>query len=130
MYKKQTNSILITVKPEYREMKSSLFEGVYVWSYHVNIQNLSDNKVQLLGRHWKIVDSYGMQKEVVGEGVVGLKPIIEPGDKFEYASETTLSTPSGIMFGQYKMLDTKGEIFDVEIPAFSLDSPHANATIN
>ncbi len=130
MYSKQTNSILVTVKPEYQESRSSPFEGLHVWAYHISIANKGSITVQLLNRHWKIVDAAGQLKEVIGPGVVGLQPVLAPGEEFEYTSETALSTPSGIMFGTYEMSTRSGDIFNVEIPAFSLDCPHVKEVMN
>ena len=62
--------------------------------------------------------------------VVGEQPVLEPGESFEYTSGTPLSTPSGIMVGSYGMVRDNGEAFDVDIPAFSLDSPHEPARMN
>jgi ApaG protein len=41
-----------------------------------------------------------------------------------------LPTPSGFMTGSYGMVSPSGEHFDIEIPAFSLDSPSAERTLN
>jgi ApaG protein len=41
-----------------------------------------------------------------------------------------LPTPSGFMAGSYNMVSTDGERFDIEIPAFSLDSPTGERTLN
>ena len=80
--------------------------------------------MQLLTRHWKITDGLGRLQEVQGPGVVGEQPILRPGESFEYASGTPLSTPSGIMSGSYQMKAESGETFDAAVPAFSLDSPY------
>ena len=69
-------------------------------------------------------------REVRGPGVVGEQPRLEPGDEFEYASGVPLTTPSGMMTGSYQMETRHGESFDVEIPAFSLDSPHQPVKLN
>ena len=69
-------------------------------------------------------------KEVKGPGVVGEQPVLNPGENFEYTSGTPLQTPSGIMVGTYQMEDANGEYFDVDIPAFSLDSPHQPIQLN
>jgi ApaG protein len=62
---------------------------------------------------------------VHGDGVVGERPVLDPGESFEYTSGTPLATPSGFMRGTYHMvLADTGEGFDVAIPTFSLDSPH------
>jgi ApaG protein len=62
--------------------------------------------------------------------VVGEQPVLDPGESFEYTSGTPLGTPSGIMVGTYEMETRNGERFDVEIPAFSLDSPHQPVQLN
>ena len=51
-------------------------------------------------------------------------------NSFEYTSGVPLPTPSGFMAGSYGMVSQAGEPFDIEIPAFSLDSSHAERTIN
>jgi ApaG protein len=61
---------------------------------------------------------------------VGEQPILEPGDVFEYTSGTPLHTPSGIMVGAYQMETSAGERFDVDVPAFSLDSPYQPKQLN
>lgn len=123
MYSSVTRSIRVTVEPTYLEDQSSPGEGHYVWAYHVRIENEGEETVQLRNRHWRITDSQGRVHEVRGAGVVGKKPVLQPGQAFEYTSGTPLSTPSGIMVGTYEMVDETGEAFDVAIPAFSLDSP-------
>lgn len=130
MYKKETHSILVTATPEYRDNQSIPFENLYVWGYHIRIENKGVKTVQLLNRHWKIVDSAGQIKEVTGPGVVGIQPTLAPGEEFEYASETSLPTSSGMMFGTYEMSCADGSLFTVEIPAFSLDCPHIKASMN
>ncbi len=55
---------------------------------------------------------------------MGEQPVLKPGQSFEYTSGVPLTTATGMMVGTYQMETEKGETFDVEIPAFSLDSPH------
>ncbi len=130
MYSETTHSIRVTVKPMYLEDQSSPLEHHYVWAYHVQIENLGEQSVQLLTRHWRITDSMGRVQEVRGAGVVGEQPVLEPGDSFEYTSGTPLPTPSGIMLGTYEMESSSGDRFDVTIPPFSLDSPHQSVQVN
>ncbi|MBZ0325196.1 MAG: Co2+/Mg2+ efflux protein ApaG [Alphaproteobacteria bacterium] len=124
MYRSTTRSIQVTVEPVFLEDQSSPGDDHYVWAYHVCIQNLGGDTVQLQNRYWRITDSLGRCQEVRGAGVVGEQPTLRPGESFEYSSGTPLGTPSGIMEGSYEMFDSRGERFDVAIPAFSLDSPH------
>jgi ApaG protein len=62
---------------------------------------------------------------VIGEGVVGEQPVLQPGQWFQYESRSGyLPTPSGGMVGVYQMEAEDGERFDVQIPPFLLESPH------
>jgi ApaG protein len=130
MYSETTRSIKVTVKPVYLEDRSSPVEDHYVWAYHVRIENQGEETVQLRNRHWKITDSQGRMQEVRGPGVIGEQPVLAPGESFEYTSGTPLPTPSGIMVGSYQMETRAGESFWVQVPAFSLDSPHQAVRLN
>src|SRR3546814_9636376 len=103
---------------------------LYVWAYQVRIENIGRETVQLRNRYWQITDAFGRVQEVRGPGVVGEQPVLQPGESFEYTSGTPLQTPSGIMVGTYEMEAADGNHFDVDIPAFSLDSPHQPVQIN
>ncbi|HZH28624.1 MAG TPA: Co2+/Mg2+ efflux protein ApaG [Azospirillaceae bacterium] len=126
MYTQTTNHIRITVRPEYLAAQSSPQERHWFWAYHVRIENQGAETVRLTHRHWRITDATGRVQEVVGVGVVGEQPVLEPGEAFEYTSGCPLSTPSGFMAGSYRMERAGGGAFEAQIPAFSLDSP-ANA---
>ncbi|MGE4278592.1 MAG: Co2+/Mg2+ efflux protein ApaG [Magnetospirillum sp.] len=130
MYTETTHGIRITVRPNYLDDQSSPDENHFVWAYHVRIENQGATTVQLKSRHWKITDAMGRLQEVQGPGVVGEQPVLNPGESFEYTSGTPLSTPSGIMAGSYQMQGPDGQVFDVTIPAFSLDSPHQPIRLN
>lgn len=130
MYSKTTNDIVITVEPTYLEAQSSPAEDHYMWAYQVRIENRSPSTVQLKTRTWKITDAVGHVQTVHGAGVVGEEPMLAPGDWFEYVSGTPLATPSGVMHGSYGMLRDDGMPFDVEVPAFSLDSPYERRSLN
>lgn len=123
MFTKTTRQIKVTASPNFLADHSEPCENHYVWSYTINVENYGDAPVQLLGRHWKITDAKGLTQEVRGPGVVGEQPVLKPGEAFQYTSGTALHAPSGVMCGEYHMSTFDGEQFEVEIPAFSLDSP-------
>jgi ApaG protein len=123
MYRAVTRSIQVTVTPHYSADQSSPAEGRYFWAYHIIIENLGSETVQLQSRYWHITDGLGRVQEVRGAGVVGETPILAPGEQFAYTSGCPLETPEGIMVGEYGMVTDQGEYFTVSIPAFSLDSP-------
>jgi ApaG protein len=130
MYTAITRDIRVTALPEFLPERSDPVEERFFWSYTIEIANLSRERVQLLSRHWIIIDANGRREEVRGEGVVGEQPTLEPGETFRYESGCPLSTPSGLMQGTYTMLTDTGETFEIEIPAFSLDSPLSKPTLN
>lgn len=130
MYRAVTRNIEVNVEPFYMADRSNPAESRYVWAYRVTIDNQSDDFVKLLSRYWHITDGAGHIEEVRGAGVVGEQPELNPGDSYQYTSGCPLATPSGIMVGTYTMRSGSGEVFDIDIPAFSLDIPGNSRTVN
>jgi ApaG protein len=130
MFTKTTRHIKVTATPHYLPEHSEPADEHYVWSYTIHMENYSDMPVQLLNRHWVITDAKGLRQEVRGPGVLGEQPVLKPGQAYQYTSGTALKAPSGMMLGEYEMVDTNGERFEVEVPAFSLDSPFQFARPN
>ena len=130
MYEAITDEIKVTVRPVYLEAQSEPDDNHFVWAYHVRIENLGARAVQLRNRYWRITDARGRVQEVRGPGVVGEQPMLKSGEAFEYTSGTPLSTPSGLMVGAYEMEAPDGKMFEVAVPAFSLDSPHETHQVN
>lgn len=119
-----TQGVKVSVTAEYQPYYSSPRLNHYVFSYHIFIQNNSEFAIQLLRRHWYIVDSLGFKKEVKGDGVVGFQPILEPGEMHDYVSGCNFATPIGKMYGNFEMQKLMdGSLFLVQIPAFHLNSP-------
>ncbi|MEQ8815570.1 MAG: Co2+/Mg2+ efflux protein ApaG [Thalassobaculum sp.] len=130
MYSCTTHDIRVTVQPMYLDEQSSPDDQQFVWAYQVRIENLGERTVRLRNRYWSITDARGRTQEVRGPGVVGEQPLLRPGESFEYTSGCPLSTPSGMMVGAYEMEAESGERLEVDIPAFSLDSPHQRVSLN
>lgn len=130
MYSAVTRNIAVRVEPFYLENQSEPAENRYVWAYRITIDNRSDEAVKLLSRYWHITDGKGHVEEVSGAGVVGEQPDLGPGDSYQYTSGCPLTTPSGIMVGRYTMKNDRGELFEIDIPAFSLDVPGRPRSLN
>ncbi len=125
MVTKITEGVKISVETIYQPEYSNPANEHFMFAYRVNIENMTENNVQLLNRHWHIFDSSGTKREVEGEGVVGLQPIIEPGDNHEYVSGCNLKTDMGSMKGSYEMKRiVDGFKFRVNIPEFYLIAPY------
>jgi ApaG protein len=130
MYRAVTRNIEVVVTPRFIADRSLPENNYFFWAYTIAITNKGNDTVQLKTRHWRITDAGGRRQEVRGPGVVGEEPVLKSGESFEYTSGVPLQTPSGFMVGSYGMVSSSGEHFDIEIPAFSLDSGDAKPTIN
>lgn len=130
MYRAITRQIEVTVEPNFMPERSVTDKSQYFWSYTIVITNTGEETVQLKTRHWIITDATGRKQEVRGEGVVGEQPVLGPGERFEYTSGVPLPTPSGFMTGRYQMVSESGERFEIDVPAFSLDSPSVKRVLN
>jgi ApaG protein len=130
MYRAVTRNIEVVVTPRFVAERSSPENNYFFWAYTISITNNGAETVQLKTRHWRITDASGRRQEVRGAGVVGEEPTLKSGESFEYTSGVPLQTPSGFMVGTYGMVSASGEHFDIEVPAFSLDSVESRRTIN
>ena len=110
------------------------FEGTYfknykihfAFSYEITIENHSKDTVQLYTRHWEILDSLNNKEIVDGEGVIGKKPVLKPGEIHSYNSGCLLSSPFGAMSGFFNMINfTTTRNFKVIVPTFKLSAPFA-----
>lgn len=87
----------------------------YSFIYTINLFNPNSFSVQVLTRSWVVQDGFGKTREVHGEGVVGLQPIIAPNECFEYSSSCSLNTPYGNMHGKYHCRNEYGEEVDIDV---------------
>jgi ApaG protein len=120
-----TEGVKVSVKTEYQSDYSSPLQAHYVFTYRITIENASDYTIQLLRRHWTIYDSNGTVREVEGEGVVGLQPVLEPGEVHQYVSGCNLRSSMGKMAGTYlveRIID--GKQVRVAIPEFTMIVPY------
>jgi ApaG protein len=119
-----TRNIRVSTQARYVAQRSRPDEGVWFFAYRVELENLGEETVQLLSRHWVITDGEGRVEEVRGAGVVGEQPVLESGTVFHYTSACPLPTPFGTMHGSYQMVTVDGDRFDAHIAPFSLSVPH------
>lgn len=99
---------------------------LFAFGYRITIENQSNDSVQLTSRFWKIKDALNKTEIVKGEGVVGKKPVLKPGESHSYKSGCLLTSPFGSMSGHYNMVNfTSTRKFKVKIPSFKLSAPFA-----
>ncbi len=118
-----TQGIRVAVTPRFLEDKSNPQANKFVFSYTVTITNTGAIAVQLISRKWVIKDADGDIETVEGPGVVGEKPVLQPGQSFEYTSFCPLETPFGSMEGHYNMVAADGTRFKALIEPFGLAIP-------
>jgi len=118
-------NIQIDVETAYLPEQSDPEAQRFVFSYHITVTNHNPTPVKLVSRRWLITDGNEQVQEVVGEGVVGEQPLIEPQQSFSYTSGTVLATEVGSMQGHYEMLTETDERFIAPIPPFTLAQPNA-----
>lgn len=120
-----TDGVKVSVETIYQPEYSNPANEHFMFAYRVEISNLSDYPIQLMRRQWAIFDSNSSHREVEGEGVVGVQPIINPGESHVYVSGCNLKTDIGSMQGKYVMSRLVDEAeFEVEIPEFQLIAPY------
>lgn len=120
--------ILVRAQVVYAEEHS--VPGRQVFIYFITIANHGAETVQLLEREWLIRQAFGEETRVQGEGVVGEKPVLGPGESYEYNSFCPIEHPPGLMEGFYTFQNTLGQRFRVEIPAFTLRLPGEARALN
>ena len=119
-----TRGIKISVLTSFKGTYFKNYKIHYAFTYHVTIENQSKDSVQLNSRHWEIYDALNDMEMVDGEGVIGKKPVLKPGETYTYSSGCLLSSPIGAMKGHFNMVNfTSTRSFKVEIPALKLGAP-------
>ncbi len=124
MVSKISEGVTVSVETFYQPDYSNPANSEFMFAYRITIENNNSFPVKLLRRHWNIFDATGNLREVEGEGVIGVQPVINPGTKYQYISGCNLKTEMGKMYGTYQMenLNNKKQ-FKVIIPAFEMTVP-------
>lgn len=124
MVSKLTEGIEVGVETFYQPDYSNPISGEFMFAYRIHIENHNQFAVKLHRRHWHIVESNGLTREVEGEGVVGVQPVLQPGEHYQYVSGCNLRSELGKMYGTYLMENLYNkETFEVNIPVFEMIVP-------
>jgi ApaG protein len=124
MVSKISEGVEISVENVYQADYSNPLNSEYMFAYRITIENHNNFTVKLLRRQWYIFDSNGEHREVEGEGVVGVQPVLKPGENYNYVSGCNLRTEMGKMHGTYQMENENSkQLFFVNIPSFEMIVP-------
>jgi ApaG protein len=127
MVSKISEGVEVSVEIFYQSDYSKPLNQEFMFAYRVTIENHNTFSIKLLRRHWFIFDSNGEHKEVEGEGVIGIQPILQPTENYQYVSGCNLKTEMGKMHGTYLMENQNNkERFYVKIPSFEMIVPFKN----
>ena len=127
MVSKISEGVEVSVEVFYQNDYSNPINQDYMFAYRVTVENHNGFAVKLLRRHWFIFDSNGEHREVEGEGVIGIQPVLKPSEQYQYVSGCNLKTEMGKMHGTYLMENQNNkEQFYVNIPAFEMIVPFKN----
>ena len=122
-----SEGVEVSVESFYQPDYSNPISAEFMFAYRITIENHNQFPIKLLRRHWHIFDSNGQNREVEGEGVVGIQPILNPGERYQYVSGCNLRTEMGKMYGTYLMENSNNKKeFHVNIPAFEMIVPFKN----
>lgn len=89
--------------------------------YFISIKNNSSKGVTIQGRKWVVKEDLDVTV-VEGDGVIGQKPVLEPGQYFSYNSYHVIASDAvaeGAFFGK----TASGDWVFAKIPAFELSVP-------
>lgn len=126
MIQQVTRGIKISVVTNFQGTFYKNYKVHFAFSYRIHIENQSKDSVQLSSRFWRIKDSLGQSEIIQGEGVIGKKPVIKPGEVHSYSSGCLLNSSFGAMQGHYNMINfTSTRRFKVYVPTFKLCAPYA-----
>lgn len=126
MVQQITRGIKISIETSFEGTFYKNHKIQYAFGYMVTIENQSKDTVQLYARYWTILDALNHVEIVSGEGVIGHKPILKPGESHSYKSGCILTSPFGAMHGFYNMINLNyTKTFKVIIPTFKLSAPFA-----
>ncbi len=126
MIQQVTRGIKISIETNFEGTFYKNYRVHFAFGYKITIENQSKDSVQLTSRFWKIKDALNRTEIVEGEGVIGKKPVIKPGESHTYKSGCLLTSPFGSMSGFYNMINfTSTRKFRVAIPSFKLSAPFA-----
>ncbi len=124
MLQQVTSGIKISVETNFEGTFYKNYKINYAFGYKITIENQSKDVVQLDSRYWRISDSLNTIQIVQGEGVIGQKPVLQPGESHTYSSGCLLTSPFGSMSGYYNMINfSNSKRFKVFVPLFKLSAP-------
>lgn len=93
-----------------------------IFIYFITIENKSLETVSIRGRRWVIQAKDGSTHIIEGDGIVGERPKLRPGDSYSFNSFHMIGE-GAIASGSFHGVDRSGHHVLVRIPTFSMQVP-------
>ncbi|WP_341763687.1 ApaG domain [Candidatus Tisiphia endosymbiont of Beris chalybata] len=114
--------VKITAQSTFDHLSSNIKESIFVWLYHITVDNYTANNIKLVSGRWEIFDKYG-KAELEDKALINNPYIIKAEQSFEGTNIIRLFSDSGLIYGKYFFLNLEThEEFYVNIEAVSLDN--------
>lgn len=114
--------VQITPQSTFDLLNSNIKDSVFVWLYHIKVDNYTPHNIKLVSGRWEIFDKYG-KAELEDKALINNPYIIKAEQSFEGTNIIRLFSDSGLIYGKYFFLNLHtNEEFSVNIEPVSLDN--------
>jgi ApaG protein len=117
----------IATKTVFLPHRSTPEEGAYTWAEESSLQNRGLVTVQLRARRRRLIDEGGRCSEVEDRSYGTDGPVLTPGQSVSISEHFQAEAASGVLLHCYEVATERGEVFTVQTPAYSFDSPFHRA---
>ena len=98
----------------------------HAFVYFITIQNGTEHTLTLLGRKWVIAREDGSRQVIEGDGIVGERPVLAPGESFSYNSYHVAGGDC-VAQGSFHGVDETHRAIHVLLPSFAMRVPTPTA---
>ncbi|MDR1267288.1 MAG: ApaG domain [Holosporales bacterium] len=113
----------VSTKTIFLPHRSASDEEPYTWAEESYVQNRGLVTVQLRTRYRRIIDESGHCTEVEDRSYGAEGPVLAPGQGVSISERFQVEAASGVLLHRYEVSTERGDVFTVQTPAFSFDSP-------
>lgn len=93
------HGVIVTLSARAMPDQSSSPAETWAFEVTVRVNNAGDAPVRITGRRWSIEDADGHVQEIVGTGLAGGQPLLDPGVSLVHTWMCVLRSPRGTVRG-------------------------------
>ncbi|MDR0406583.1 MAG: ApaG domain [Holosporales bacterium] len=95
----------------------------YTWMEESTIENRGLVTVQLRTRYRRLIGTDGFRTEVKDRTYGADGPVLNPSESISISQHFCAETSSGVLIYFYEVSTERGEVFIMQTPIYSFDSP-------